>query len=241
VVHGAIGVFTEKYKEALPEDVLAELLRLGEQHFAVLEDFPDAKAFWWPRFQRIAHWFAEFETARRKELIKLDAELHAKLEIPVPGGMFTLRARADRIEHRADGCYAILDYKTGSVPTPPQVKSGLAPQLTLEGAILRAGRFGTIPQGSSIAEFMYVSLRGGQPPGEPKPITWKESTPDAEADNALRRLTDLVTRFGEPDTPYRSRERPMFMRRGGGDSDHLSRVKEWSLSAGAADPEEGGE
>jgi hypothetical protein len=30
----------------------------------------------------------------------------------------------------------------------------------------------------------------------------------------------------------------MFLRRNAGDYDHLSRVKEWSLSAGAADPED---
>ena len=71
------------------------------------------------------------------------------------------------------------------MPTAPQVKSGLAPQLTLEGAILRAGRFGEIPKGASIAEFVYVALRGVNPPGEEKPIEWKDTTPDAEADTAL--------------------------------------------------------
>ncbi len=81
--------------------------------------------------------------------------------------MFRLRARADRIEHRNDGRYAILDYKTGQMPTAPQVQSGLAPQLSLEAAILRAGRLRhDIPAGASIAEFIYVSLRGGDPPGE---------------------------------------------------------------------------
>lgn len=241
VVHGAIGAFTERFKEGLPKDTLTELLQLGERHFAALEDFPDAKAFWWPRFQRIARWFASFETERRAEMKKLEAEVRGTLEIPVSDGVFTLRARADRIEHRADGRYAILDYKTGQVPTANQVKSGFAPQLTLEGAILRAGQFGTIAKGGSISEFMYVSLRGGEPPGESKQITWKDSTPDAEADNALRRLTEVVVKFSELDMPYRSRERPMFMRRNPGDYDHLARVKEWSLSAGAADPEESGE
>ena len=101
VVHGAIGVFTERYKDALPDNALEELLRLGEEHFARLDDVPDAKAFWWPRFLRIAHWFAEFESARRKDVARLDAEVRGTLEIPLPDGVFTLRARADRIEHRA--------------------------------------------------------------------------------------------------------------------------------------------
>src|SRR4029079_18713261 len=107
-------------------------------------------------------------------ILKLDAEIHGTVEIPIKDRVFTLRSRADRIEHRADGRYAILDYKTGQVPTPPQVKSGLAPQLTLEGAILRAGRFGTIPAGASIGEFLYIQLRGGRASREPGAILCAE-------------------------------------------------------------------
>ncbi|MBV9628435.1 MAG: double-strand break repair protein AddB [Xanthobacteraceae bacterium] len=234
VIHGAIGEFTERYCEQLPDDIVGELLVLGGKHFKVLEDFPEAHAFWWPRFVRIAHWFAEFEKGRRPLVTKLGAELRGKLTIPLGERAFTLTARADRIEHLGDGRYAILDYKTGSVRTPPQVRSGLAPQLTLEGAILHAGGFENTPKGS-IAELMYVSLRGGQPAGELKPIAWDDSNPDLESDNALRRLTEVVQAFDDEDTPYRSRERPMFMRRGGGDYDHLARIKEWSLSGGADD------
>ena len=241
VVHGAVGAFTEAFKNKLPDDTVAELLKLGEEHFAELQDFPDAKAFWWPRFQRIAQWFAEFETDRRSRLTKLDAEISATLDIPVGSGTFRLRARADRIEHLKGGGYAILDYKTGLVPTASQVKSGLSPQLTLEGAMLRAGRFGDIAEGATITEFMYVALRGGETPGERKPIAWKDSMPDTEADMALRRLTAVIARFDDPDTPYRPRERPMFLRRGGGDYDHLARVKEWSLSGGAGDAGGNGE
>ena len=119
----------------------------------------------------------------------------------------------------------------------------MSPQLTLEGAILRAGGFGDIPPGASIAEFVYVSLRGGEPPGEAKPHrAGRTARPTPRPTHALRRLTDAASRrFDERDTPYRSLERPMFMRRDAGDYDHLARVKEWSLSAGAADDEEGGE
>jgi ATP-dependent helicase/nuclease subunit B len=238
VIHEAIGTFTERYKDGLPPDPLQELLQLGKEGFASLEDFPDARAFWWPRFLRVAKWFAAFDQDRRAGLTKLDAEVGAELEIPLGNGVtFKLRTRADRIEHLSNGLYAILDYKTGQVPTAPQVKSGLSPQLTLEGAILRKGMFAGIPAGSSIAEYSYVQLRGGEPPGEPKPILWKDSTPDIEADHALERLEAVLLRFAEPDTGYASRERPMFMGRGGGDYDHLARVREWSLSGGVADEE----
>jgi len=64
-----------------------------------------------------------------------------------------------------------------------------------------------------------------------------KTTPDLEADNALRKLTELLLRFNDPENGYASRERPMFLGRGGGDYDHLARVREWSLSGGVADEE----
>jgi ATP-dependent helicase/nuclease subunit B len=121
------------------------------------------------------------------------------------------------------------------------VATGLSPQLTLEGAILRAGQFADIPHGASIAALIYVSLRGGDPGGEEKSIDFKTSTPDQEADRALQKLTDVARRFEDPATPYRSRERPMFQARAYGDYDHLARVKEWSLSGGAAEDAEAGD
>jgi ATP-dependent helicase/nuclease subunit B len=240
VIHGAIGKFTSLFKDALPNDVIAELIRLGEEEFAALEDYPEARAFWWPRYRRIAHWFAEFEARRRADVTAISAEIGAKLEIPLGSRTFTLRTRADRIEHLRDGSYAILDYKTGRPPTTPQVSSGLTPQLTLEGAILRAGQFEGIPAGASIAEILYVTLRGGDPAGELRPINFDDSTHDEKADEALRKLTQLITRFEDEDVGYLSKERPMFMRRGGGPYDHLARVKEWSLTSGAAE-DAGGE
>ena len=78
---------------------------------------------------------------------------------------FILSARADRIERRLDGTYAILDYKTGQPPTGKQVRMGLSPQLTLEAAILREGGFEGIDAGSSVGELVYVRLSGNNPPG----------------------------------------------------------------------------
>jgi ATP-dependent helicase/nuclease subunit B len=237
VIHEAVGTFTEKFADELPDDTVAELIRIGEQAFAALQDFPDARAFWWPRFQRIARWLERFEIDRRPKIDKLHAEIRGKLEIPLGNGVFTLSTRADRIEQLSDGGFAILDYKTGSVPTARQVKIGLSPQLTLEGAILRAGNFSGIPAGGSISEIAYISIRGGEPPGELCSIGWKDSSPDQEADAALRKLTKVITKFGDPTQGYLSKERPMFLRRFPGEYDHLARVKEWSLTGGADEDE----
>jgi ATP-dependent helicase/nuclease subunit B len=239
IIHGAIARFTARYRDALPDDAYRELIAIGEEEFATLDDFPEARAFWWPRYRRIARWFASFEARRRADIRAVNAEISATLDIPLGERTFTLRTRADRIERLRDGCYAILDYKTGQIPTARQVTSGLTPQLTLEGAMLRAGQFNGIPAEGSIREMLYVALRGGDPAGEAKPIAFDGSTPDAAADQALGELTKLVTRFEDESIGYLSKERPMFMRRGGGDYDHLARVKEWSLTSGAA--EDGGD
>ncbi len=241
VIHGAIGDFTQAFAKALPADALEQLLALGRRHFAPLEEFPEARAFWWPRYERIARWFADWETKRRAHVEAVQAEIRGEIEIPLGGRSFHLSARADRIERLGGGAYAILDYKTGQVPTARQVAAGLSPQLTLEGAILRAGQFADIPPGASIAALVYVSLRGGDPGGEEKSLDFKTSTPDQQADRALQKLAEVARQFEDPATPYRSRERPMFQGRSYGDYDHLARVKEWSLSGGLGDDAEAGD
>jgi ATP-dependent helicase/nuclease subunit B len=233
VIHGAIGDFTEKYAKALPADPLGALIALGEKHFAPLQDYPEARAFWWPRFLRIARWFIAWESQRRANASTMHAEVPGELKIAIDKWIFKLTTRADRIEELADGSFAILDYKTGSTPTEPQVRSGLSPQLTLEGAILRQGGFKGVTPGS-LAEFAYVSLRGREPAGEEKPIEFKDGTPDEHADKALARLRDVVERFADVNTPYRSLVSPMWKTRYG-DYDHLARVAEWS--AGGEDEE----
>jgi ATP-dependent helicase/nuclease subunit B len=234
VIHGAIGDFTKMFAAQLPPDPIGELLKLGRKHFATLEDYPEARAFWWPRFQRIARWFAAFESGRRKHIAALHAEIRGATEIPLGDKVFTLSARADRIERLTDGSYVILDYKTGMPPTEKQVRAGLSPQLTLEAAILRRGGFTEIPSGSPVRALVYVALRGGEPPGEDKPIEFKDGTADSQAERALERLTGVAARFFDEETPYLSLVHPMWKTRYG-DYDHLARVKEWSLTGGADD------
>jgi ATP-dependent helicase/nuclease subunit B len=240
VMHAAIGEFTQNFADALPADARAELLRLGRKFFAPLDDYPEARAFWWPRFERIAAWFADWEAERRRNVAALHAETGGRIDIPLgpPGASggsdartFQLAARADRIERLADGRYAILDYKTGMARTERQVRIGLAPQLTLEAAILRRGGFPDVPKDVCVAELVYVTLRGGVPAGEICAIEFKEGTPDSQADLALARLVELAQRFEDETTPYRSLVHPMWKTRYG-DYDHLARVREWSLTGG---------
>jgi ATP-dependent helicase/nuclease subunit B len=230
LIHNAIGDFTQKFAEALPPNAVEELLRIGGERFGPLEDFPEARAFWWPRFLRTASWFIGWDAARRAGLAQSRAEIRGEITIPLGERSFRLACRADRIDRLINGQYAIVDYKTGEVRTEKQVRTGLAPQLTLEAAILRNGGFSEIPGGGCVAELTYVQLKGGEPAGEEKTISFTEGTPDTQADHALRCFTTLVTRFESEDQPFRSLVHPMWKARYG-DYDHLARVKEWSFAA----------
>jgi len=233
-IHNVLRDFSERFAKALPPDPAAVLIEMGKKHFAALEDFPEARAFWWPRFRRIAQWLGGWEAGRRANFALVAAELRGEIEIALADGVFKLSGIADRIERDHGGGYVILDYKTGSVRTEKQVRTGLAPQLTLEAAMLRQGGFKNIPAGGAVMGLAYVALKGGARAGEFLPIDFKDGTPDIQADRALAKLAALVRRFDDDDVPYLSLVHPMWKARYG-DYDHLARVKEWSSTGGPED------
>lgn len=239
-IHGAIADYATRFKEAPPADPLSELLAIGRAHFAPFIDEPEARALWWPRFERIARWFADWDTARRQNTAHLFAEISGAMEIDAGTRKFRLRSRADRIEELRDGRYAILDFKTGQTPTARQVVIGLSPQLTLEAAILRAGGFEQVPAGVSVASLVYVRLSGGDPAGEEKGLELKRERndapvpPDAAADDARRKLEELVRAFEDENQAYEPLVLSMWENRYGA-YDDLARVKEWSATGGAGE------
>ena len=237
-IHGAIGEFTQIFASGLPADPANALRGIGQKYFAPLMERPEARALWWPRFLRIAGWFAGWETARRDHLLKIAAETRGEIAIPLGDDrIFVLSARADRIEQRADGTFAILDYKTGQPPTGKQVRMGLSPQLTLEAAILREGGFAGLPSGTSVSDLVYVRLSGNNPPGEEKPLELKlrqgdtAQPPDEAADYAREQLEALIRKFDDENEPYTSLNLSMWANRYG-HYDDLARIKEWSAAGG---------
>ena len=74
-IHESLGEFTKKHANALPDDAVGVLSRIGEKHFAPLKEKPEARALWCPRFQRIATWFSDWESARRGNVAHIDAEI----------------------------------------------------------------------------------------------------------------------------------------------------------------------
>jgi ATP-dependent helicase/nuclease subunit B len=233
-IHAAIGQFALAFADGLPANPEAELLRIGREEFRALDDFPEARALWWPRFQRIARWLIGWERERRAGIAAMRVELRGEISLPLGDRSFRLYGRADRIERRRCGGYAILDFKTGNPPSGPQVLAGIAPQLTLEAAMLRHGGFAGLDPALPIDELGYVKVKGGEPPGEAKPVDLRGRSADAAAEHALKRLGELAARFEDDSTPYRSLVLPMWANRYG-TYDDLARVKEWSATGDAVE------
>src|SRR5215207_5600575 len=239
IIHDILGNFAKDHPDTLPLHALENLIQRGENAFGDIKDnFPELYAEWWPRFERLAAAFVVWEEARRADLANVHAERSGALPIALPdGSTFMLRARADRIEARRDGRFAIIDFKTGAPPGVKEVFAGFSPQLTLEAAMLMQGAFKDIPASGETPELIYVHTSGGRKPLKPREIEILPGDTRSVADivdEHRQRLTELVGRYVSGDAVYLSRPYPKYAKRFS-DYDHLARVKEWSLASTESD------
>jgi ATP-dependent helicase/nuclease subunit B len=226
IIHRALDQFIANHLDRLPPDPLAALIVEGRRAFGDAMGHPSVAAFWWPRFERVAAWFVEFEQARRQAGVRpLKTEIKGGILIETDTEPFRLTATADRIDLLPDGRLAILDYKTGRPPPPASVRDGFAPQLPLEAVIADQGGFGGLPKGAT-GELAYLRLTGGNPPGEFLPALGKDA-PDEAIANAWEGLSALIATYDDPAQPYPALIRAEFAFTG--DYDHLSRIDEWAI------------
>ena len=231
LVHRALEAYLEAHPEAPPADPLAALIGEGRRVFEPLRARPGLWAFWWPRFLRVAAWFAAADLELRLGGRKAWPEARGEIVLQAPAGSFTLTAKADRIDLLADGGLTIVDYKTGAPPKAKDVEQGFAPQLPLEAVIAQAGGFEGV-SGQAVAALEYWRLSGGEPPGAIAPV---RADPQALIESARAGFERLIARFDDPLTPYPSVPRPMRAPRFN-DYAHLARINEWSLGGFGMDP-----
>ncbi len=179
-------------------------------------------------------WFAGWERERRGGACRDLRRDSRENTIPLGDRIFTC-GRADRIEQRADGTYAILDYKTGQPPTEPQVRT-------------RAWRRSSRWKPRSCATAASPDI---------PPARWSKSVMCGSR-AASRRASRRTSSYGKRHTrqlrrqragkarqasrvsflidgePYRSLVHPMWKKHYG-DYDHLARVKEWAASGGESE------
>ena len=223
MIHDALDRFLRDHSDDLPADAEERLLAIGEAAFGAALARPSVRAFWWPRFERIARWFVACETERRTTLAATHTEVSGRLDLQGPMGPFALTAQADRIDRLVAGGLAIIDYKTGGVPSPKQMEAGFAPQLPLEAAIAQQGGFEGV-SGAPVHSLAHWRLSGGAPPG-----AVHETAEDvaALAARALDNLRRMIAAFDDPAVPYLSTPEPDWPP-AYPDYDHLARRREWS-------------
>lgn len=234
IVHDALSRFTKQHPDRLPADVLVAFRACALDAVRVFGQHPRVRAFWLPRLERFAQWFAETEPARRRGVTALLAEVPAQLSIAAAHAPFLLTARADRLDVTPSGLL-ITDYKTGMPPTDTAVREGNALQLPLEAAMAIAGAFPDIT--GPVAGLRYISATGSEPPGREQIVNLKDVTAADLAAQALAGLTELIALFDDPNIPYKALRRPRFTYIYD-DYAHLARVAEW---AGGEGDGEGGE
>jgi len=228
MIHEALEKFLSHYKEKWPEAPLKELLKIGRKIFVPYDDQPQIRAFWWPRFERMARWFVEEEERRRGMGIQT-LGVEAEGAIPLAGGAFKLRGRADRIDKLPDGSVTIIDYKTGMLPKDKDIDLGYEPQLFLLALMAQEGGFENLGA-LHVSDVGYWVLKGGR--GEEKRKNINDDIP-GRVMKTREALEGLIKSFASPSTPYEAVPKPSFAPKYD-DYKHLARLAEWLRAGGDA-------
>ena len=241
LIHDVLAAYVRSAPPSSGAEAQAALLALGRTAFAGLaaED-PEAVEFWWRRFAAFVPWFVGWDAERRALCAEVRVETDGALALALARGhRLTLATRADRLERRRDGGFAILDYKTGSPPGVKEVLTGLNPQLTLTAALARRGAFAGLPPEAVADELRlsYLRVAGGAEAERERVIA---SRTEPLSDLVERQFAALETHLNEYLNGLRGFQSHRRPKRSSyvGDFDHLARHLEWSLGgeAGGEEP-----
>ncbi|MFN4179713.1 MAG: PD-(D/E)XK nuclease family protein [Armatimonadota bacterium] len=139
--HKIIAEFLENFRKSgkFPdEQVLRQVAqKVVEEHPQVKRAPQQVKELVWQRIEKMlpSVWRAEEIQARKWTPMKIEEEISLPItalgDVPQEWSDFQLVMRPDRVDRNPEGEIRIADYKTGSVPGPASIKSGVAFQLPL--------------------------------------------------------------------------------------------------------------
>ncbi|MBI3197080.1 MAG: double-strand break repair protein AddB [Rhodospirillales bacterium] len=229
-LHAALDDFLKRHPSGLlPGDAIHELEDIGERHLGELLTAPAERAFWWPRFQRLARWFVGEENRRRASGLRLlDGETAGSIKVGPRNRPLTITAIADRIDELGTGVWEVIDYKTGRVPSTRELEGLFAPQLLLEAAMAETGGFRKIKGKAAEVILTYWRANGLGDGGEIKNIKGADKLIPA----MLALVEKMAERYANPATPYVALPQPEFVPHFN-DYEHLERVAEWSTTGGS--------
>jgi ATP-dependent helicase/nuclease subunit B len=236
-IHDVMEKLLVRFPKGVPaggsEEIYQAMIEIGAEALGPVGIAPGLRAIWWPRFLDIARWAADQEMSRRAGAQPLAAEKSGRLKFALAGGNFHLIGRADRIDRLPDGSLAIVDYKTGQLPTARDQLVGFAPQLPLLAVMAEQGAFDGIAP-NEVSALSFWRLMGGDKGGEERNFAVKDGLTLAEViEDTKRGLIALVDMFDQKKMPYTAHTAPGRVRFD--DYRHLARVSEWSADGGAED------
>ncbi len=159
-VHDILNEFTKSYPDHLPADSRSILLDMGQKRLQELEQVSPLWHYWWPRFELMAEHYIATEKNWRMDAMPQAQEIKGRHSFDYNGQVFTLTARADRIDRIKTGGAAIIDYKTGNKPSLKNIGAGRAPQLPLEALLITKGGFASIVSKPENIALSYWVLTG---------------------------------------------------------------------------------
>ncbi len=228
-LHNALDEFLRSHPSGLlPAEAVGEFEALGERHLGALLTAPAERAFWWPRFQRLARWFVATENERRRAGARLLAsETTGVLTVGSNDRPLRIDARADRIDEVEPGAWEIIDYKTGRVPSKDELEALFAPQLLLEAAMAERGGFDGIEGRAKSVQLAYWQANGLGDGGKVSEIKGSDELVPA----MLSLVSRMAEHFAKPGTAYPALPWPAYIPHFN-DYAHLERVTEWSTAGG---------
>ena len=221
LLHQVFERFTKRYPDQLPENAHQALLDIAYDIGGSEGQLNEGLILWRARLDALAGWLSVWEVNRRLSLTHISSEIKGEIKRDIAGKVFTISAKADRIDELTDGSFEILDYKTGAIPSGSDIKSFFSVQLVLAAAIMRVGGFENLSKGR-VKAINYIKLSGGVPPGEfmTMPID------DAFVDEGLCVVERLLAAYADERVGYLSRLRQKRIHYETS-YDHLARFAEW--------------
>ena len=196
------------------------LLEIADEEFRKDVPWPAVRSHWRGHLEQISDWLVSEESAWRTGIRDRKTEVGGELRLGAAG--LAISGKADRIDRLSSGELVIYDYKTGGIPSEPQILH-FDRQLLIEAVMAERGAFEDVPE-APVRSVVHISI-GRSPKRKAIKLEGSFDTGTVHAE-----LTALLERYQSPGTGYISR-RAMEKMRFQGDYDHLARFGEWDASA----------
>jgi ATP-dependent helicase/nuclease subunit B len=238
MIHAVFERFVAEGHDFAAPDAAERLADMAVEAFAGLDIIEERREIWLRRFRRAATMFLAYERGRDAGIARRFAEQEADWPFPALDN-FVLIGKADRIDIRRDGSLEIIDFKTGGVPDSAEMRSYEAPQLLLEAAMAKAGRFAPDVPPADSAALTYIKIGLGPAAFQITPFRLPPDTGLMDAaDEIVRRLQGHVDALLLKQLPMVAHLKPKVVsgrRYQPRDYDHLARTDEWVRYSGVDD------